>query len=49
METQEDDRFINDEEYDIVIEKYDIDYLSIRHFFSFSLEKMQPESCKIEI
>ena len=48
-ETQKDDRFEIDEEYDIVIEKIYIGYPSMRHFLSFSLEKIQSESRKIEI
>ena len=48
-EVQEDDRFVIDEEYDIVIKKQNIAYLSVRHFLSFSYEKIQSESLKIEI
>ena len=48
-ETQEDDRFVIDEEYDIMIEKKIYWLLSMRRFLSFSLEKIQSESRKIEI
>ena len=48
-ETQEDDRFVIDEEYDIMIEKKIYWLLSMRLFLSFSLEKIQSESRKIEI
>ena len=48
-ESQEDDRFVIDEEYDLVVEKWNIGYLSMKHFLSFSFEKIQSESRKIKI
>ena len=48
-ETQEDDRFVIDEEYDIAIEKWSLDYLSMRHFLSFSFEKIQSGPRKIQM
>ena len=48
-ETQEDDRFVIDEEYDIVIEKWNLGYLSMRLFLRFSLEKIRSGSGEIEI